>query len=59
MSSLRDSARASVQNASPVRIPMAPITGLINNAYRAGRHVAVWLLWHSTGVSMLPPVDSD
>jgi hypothetical protein len=28
---------------------------LISAPYRAGRHLAIWLLWHSTGVSVLPP----
>jgi hypothetical protein len=36
---------------------MRPITGLINSAYRTSRHVAMWLVWHSTGVSMLPPAE--
>jgi hypothetical protein len=22
---------------------------------RAGRHLAIWIYWHSTGVSLVPP----
>jgi hypothetical protein len=30
---------------------------IITSPLRVGRHVAIWLIWHSTGVSLLPPED--
>jgi hypothetical protein len=32
------------------------MTDLIRSPLRAGRHLAIWLVWHSTGVSL---VDAD
>jgi hypothetical protein len=29
------------------------MTDLITSPLRAGRHLAIWLVWHSTGVSLL------
>jgi hypothetical protein len=29
---------------------------LLTSPFRAGRHLAIWLVWHSTGVSL---VDTD
>ncbi len=26
---------------------------VVNSAFRAGRHLAVWLVWHSTGTSLI------
>jgi hypothetical protein len=28
---------------------------LVTAPLRAGRHVAIWLVWQSTGVNLLPP----
>jgi hypothetical protein len=31
------------------------VNELLTSPLRAGRHLAIWLVWHSTGVSLLPP----
>jgi len=31
------------------------VNDLLTTPLRAGRHFAIWLVWHSTGVSLLPP----
>lgn len=35
--------------------PQEAVTDLLTGPIRAGRHLAIWILWHSTGVSLLPP----
>ena len=31
------------------------VNSLISTPFRVGRHLAIWLVWQSTGVSLLPP----
>jgi hypothetical protein len=31
------------------------VNDLLTTPLRAGRHLAIWVVWHSTGVSLLPP----
>jgi hypothetical protein len=32
---------------------------LVTAPIRAGRHLAVWVVWHSTRVTLVPPRDPD
>jgi hypothetical protein len=61
----RRSAEEGVVDRSAVNNPRAPIlsvpdrseialTDLLTSPLRAGRHLAVWIVWHSVGVSLLP-----
>jgi hypothetical protein len=34
------------------------VNNLITTPVRASRHLAIWLVWHSTGVSLVPDSDS-
>jgi hypothetical protein len=35
------------------------MTELITSPLRAGRHLAIWLVWHSTGVSLITTGERD
>ena len=43
--------RAPILPAPDVR--QVALTDLLTSPLRAGRHLAVWLVWHSVGVSLL------
>jgi len=35
------------------------MTELLTSPLRAGRHLAIWLVWHSTGVSLVAHGEQD
>jgi hypothetical protein len=35
------------------------MTEILTSPLRAGRHLAIWLVWHSTGVSLLATDERD
>jgi hypothetical protein len=37
------------------RIAKPDVTDLLTTPLRAGRHLAIWVIWHTTGVSLLSP----
>jgi hypothetical protein len=39
--------------------PHPAMTDLLTSPLRAGRHLAIWVVWHSVGVSLLPPDDEE
>jgi hypothetical protein len=56
MPSLGNSDRAPIEDIQAAgKIMPSSVNDLITTPLRAGRHLAIWLVWHSTGVSLLPP----
>jgi hypothetical protein len=53
--SLGDSDRTPIEDSRAGRSQMPnTVNDLLTTPLRAGRHLAIWLVWHSTGVSLLP-----
>jgi hypothetical protein len=56
MPSLGDSDRTTMEDVLAGRTQMPnTVNDFLSTPFRAGRHLAIWLVWHSTGVSLVPP----
>ncbi len=36
-------------------MPRQTMVNLVTAPIRAGRHLAIWVVWHSTGVTLVEP----
>jgi hypothetical protein len=50
----RDSLRRAVHYATASDEPDGLMLNLVKAPIRAGRHLAIWIVWQSTGVTLIP-----